>query len=149
MIAGSLPVLGARPPDRLPGDHLVPARLPGVPARLPGVTVSCRADRSCLVVTLSGALDVTSSPALREWLLRVLRLAASRLVIDLSSVSHADASALTVLVGTQRRAGLLGGFLRLAAPTPRVASALRATGLDMRLDIYPTVEAAISTVVPA
>jgi anti-sigma B factor antagonist len=113
------------------------------------VTVSCRADRSYLVVTLSGALDVTSSPALREWLLRVLRLVASRLVIDLSSVSHADASALTVLVGTQRRAGLLGGFLRLAAPTPRVASTLRATGLDMRLDIYPTVEAATSTVVSA
>lgn len=141
MIAGSLPVLGARPPDRLPGHHLVPARVPGV-------TVSCRADRSNLVVTLSGALDVTNSPALREWLLRILRLAASRLVIDLSSVNHADASALTVLVGTQRRAGLLGGFLRLAAPTPGVASTLRATGLDMRLDIYPTVEAAISTVVP-
>jgi len=34
-------------------------------------------------------------------------------------VSHCDASSLAVLIGTSRRARLLGGFLRLAAVSPQ------------------------------
>jgi anti-anti-sigma factor len=55
---------------------------------------------------------------LREHLLGLLRPGASRLVIDLSGVTFCDASGLAVLVGVARRAGLLGGVLRLAAPAP-------------------------------
>jgi hypothetical protein len=50
-----------------------------------------------------------------------------------------------VLVGTGRRAGLLGGFLRLAAPAPAVAWVLRVTGLHRQLDIFATVQAAITS----
>jgi anti-anti-sigma regulatory factor len=56
---------------------------------------------------------------------------------------------MAVLVGTGRRARLLGGSLRLAAPTPAMASALRAAGLDMEFDIFPTVQAAVSSSVAA
>jgi hypothetical protein len=50
-----------------------------------------------------------------------------------------------VLVGTNRRATLLGGFLRLVGPiAPPVARALRITGLDLQLDIFPTLSAAIA-----
>jgi anti-sigma B factor antagonist len=106
--------------------------------------VTSRAERGLLVVALSGVLDITSAPALREHLLRVVHQCAGRLVIDLAAVSHADISGLTVLVGTGRRARLLGGFLRLAAPVPDVAGILTATGLSLQLDIYATVEAAIN-----
>ena len=54
-----------------------------------------------------------------------------------------------VLVGTARRARLLGGSLRLAAPTPAMTKALRAAGLDMQLDIFPTVQSAIRSPAPA
>lgn len=47
-----------------------------------------------------------------------------RLVIDLSAIRHVDASGLAVLVGTQRRAVLLRGSVRLAAPQPDVARVL-------------------------
>ncbi len=97
-----------------------------------------------VIAALRGELGIASAPALREQLLSLLRPAASQLIIDLSAVEHADASGLAVLVGTGRRAGLLGGSLRLAAPSPEVARVLSATGLNQHLDIFPTVRAAIT-----
>ena len=73
-----------------------------------------------------------------------LRPAASQLIIDLSAVEHADANGPAVLVSSGHRAGLLGGSLRLAAPSPEVARVLSATGINQHLDIFPTVRAAIT-----
>ena len=97
------------------------------------------------VAVLSGALDVTRAPALREQFLRLLRPAASRLVLDLSLVSRVDGGGLAVLVGTERRARLLGGSLRLAAVRPVVGMAVRAAGLDRLIEIFPTVQSAVSS----
>jgi anti-anti-sigma factor len=94
------------------------------------------------IAALSGDLGIASAPALREQLRSLLR-AASQLIIDLSAVEHADASGLAVLVGSGHRARLLGGSLRLAAPSPEVARVLSATGMNQHFDIYPTVRAAI------
>jgi anti-anti-sigma factor len=114
-----------------------------------GLSLSSRTERGYVIAALSGELDIASAPTLREQLLSLQRPAASRLIIDLSAVSYADASGLTVLVGTGRRAGLLGGFLRLAAPSPQVAKVLSITGLSRHLDIFPTVHAAITSRPPA
>ena len=102
-----------------------------------------RTERGYQVAVLTGLLDITRAPALREPLLRLLRPAASRLILDLSLVSHIDASGLAVLVGTERRARLLGGSLRLAAVRPAVSIAVRAAGLDRLLEIFPTVQSAV------
>ena len=91
------------------------------------------------IVTISGEIDIARAPALREQLIGLLRPGASRLVIDLSGVTFCDASGLAVLVGVARRAGLLGGVLRLAAPTPLVSTVLRLTGLDSRFEIFAAV----------
>ncbi len=109
-----------------------------------GLRLSTYTDGEYSVAVLSGELDIASAPVLREQLLDVLRPQASKLIVDLSQVSFCDASGLTVLVGTNRRARLLGGVLRLAAPPSPVAMALRITGLDLQLDIFPTVSAAIA-----
>jgi len=95
------------------------------------------------IAALTGDLGIASAPALREQLRSLLR-AASQLIIDLSAVEHADASGLAVLVGSGHRARLLGGSLRLAAPSPEVARVLSATGINKHLDIFPTVRAAIT-----
>jgi hypothetical protein len=47
-----------------------------------------------------------------------------------------------VLIGTGRRARLLGGFLRLAAVSPQVDQGLHITGLRQHLGVFPTVQAA-------
>jgi anti-anti-sigma factor len=94
------------------------------------------------VVALSGELDILCVPVLRGRLLDELRPGAGPLIVDLSRVTSCDASGLAVLVGTGHRAELLGGVLRLVAPTPAVTRVMRATGLHRRLEIFPTVLAA-------
>lgn len=110
-----------------------------------GLSLASRAERGgCTVAVLSGELDITSAPALREELLRLLSPAASRLIIDLSATRCADPSGVAVLVGSARRARLLGGWLRLASPAPEVARVLLVTGIDRHLDTFPTVQDAIT-----
>jgi anti-sigma B factor antagonist len=138
------------PPAALPtaADPLLSAPfIPGpfLPGLLPDTDVSCRAERGNFVVSLRGALDAAVAPALREYLLGVVHECAGRLIIDLAAVSLADVNGLTVLVGTGRRASLLGGSLRLAGPTADVAATLSVTGLDRQFRVFPTVEAAISS----
>lgn len=100
-----------------------------------GLAVCSRAESGYLVAALTGALDITCAADLREQLRDLLRPAACRLVIDLSAVGSADVSGLAVLVGAARRARLLGGLLRLAAPSPAVTEALGSTGLGRQFDI--------------
>ena len=108
-----------------------------------GPGLSVRGKDGYTVVAISGELGIASAPVLREQLLGLLRPGASRIVIDLSGVTFCDASGLAVLVGASRRAGLLAGALRLAAPTPLVATVLRLTGLHSRFEIFATVPEAI------
>ena len=108
------------------------------------LSLTSRKDRGGYVIAaLRGELGIASAPALRKQLRSLLR-AASKLIIDLSAIEHADASGLAVLVGGGRRARLLGGSLRLAAPSPEVVRVLSATGINQHLDIFPTVQAAIT-----
>jgi anti-anti-sigma factor len=96
------------------------------------------------IARLRGDIDVATAPALRERLAALLRLRPGLLVLDLSEVGFCDAAGLAVLIGTQRRATLLGATLRLAAPRPQVAKVLRATGLDRSLSIQPTLAGALA-----
>jgi anti-sigma B factor antagonist len=100
------------------------------------------------ITELSGELDLARAPALREQLLGLLGPGSSRLVIDLSKVGHCDASGLAVLIGTGRRARLLGGFLRLASVSPQVDQGLHITGLRPHLGVFPTVQAATASPQP-
>jgi anti-sigma B factor antagonist len=113
-------------------------------AEEPSLSLTSRTNRGGYVIAaLSGDLGVESAPALREHILGLLR-AASHLIIDLSAVEHADANGLAALVGSGRRARLLGGSLRLAAPSPEVGRVLSATGMNRHLNIFPTIRAAIT-----
>jgi anti-anti-sigma factor len=133
-----------RAPPGLSPAHVIGSAVPHCAAHEASLRLTSRADRGgCVIAALGGELGITSAPALRDQL-RSLLSAASQVIIDLSAVERADASGLAVLVGSGRRARLLGGSLRLAAPSPEVARVLSATGLNQHLDIFPTVRAAIT-----
>jgi anti-sigma B factor antagonist len=86
-------------------------------------------------VELSGGLDLAAAPALREQLIVALHRGASLLILDLSRVLSCDPAGLAVLVGTQRRARLLGTTMHLLAPSLPVTRVLRSTGLDRSFSI--------------
>jgi anti-anti-sigma factor len=111
---------------------------------LPGLTLSVRNQDGFAITAISGDLDIACVPAVREQLLGIIGPHVSRIIVDLAGVTFCDASGLAVLIGASRRAWLLGGVLRLAAPAPPVTVVLRLTGLDLQFEIFATVPAAIS-----
>jgi anti-anti-sigma factor len=108
----------------------------------PAPVLSVRRKDGYTIVTISGEIDIARAPVLREHLLGLLRPGASRLA-NLTGVTFCDASGPAVLVGVARRAGLLGGVLRLAAPAPLMSTVLRLAGLDSRFEIFAAVPEAI------
>jgi len=119
-----------------------------VAGRPVGLSLSWRTQGEYTVAALTGELDIACAATLRDQLLGLLRLGSGRLVVDLAGVSYCDASGLSVLVVTGRRAELLGGVLRLAAAAPAIASALRALGLHRRFDVFASVQAATAPTLP-
>jgi anti-sigma B factor antagonist len=98
--------------------------------------------RGCTVVRLSGELDISSAPNLREQLLVILdRQAPSCLVLDLSKLDFVDSSGIAVFVNTQRRARLLGCTLMLVAPRAAVLRVLQICGLEHHFPILQNVSA--------
>ena len=87
------------------------------------------------VVKLTGGLDSVAAPALREQLIDELHRGTGMLILDLSRVLSCDTAGLAVLIGTQRRARLLGSTICLLAPSPPVAKVLRSSGLDRSFSI--------------
>jgi anti-sigma B factor antagonist len=82
------------------------------------------------VVTISGEIDITSGPQLRDQLLGVIRRHGARLALDLNGVTFIDCAGINVLMATRRRARLEGGSLRVLRASPRVRRLLALTRLD-------------------
>jgi anti-anti-sigma factor len=106
------------------------------------VTATTRPERIA-EVQLDG-LDLAAAPELRERLIDLLHRGADRLILDLSEVSSCDPAGLAVLIGTQRRARLLGVTMRLVAPSLPVWQVLRSTGLERSFVICADVPAALA-----
>jgi anti-anti-sigma factor len=127
-----------------PGFASIPGR------SLPGLSLSADAagaDRAAgadVIARLRGELVIAGVPALRDELAGLLRHGPTRLVIELSGVTHCDISGLAVLVGAGNRARRAGGSLGLAALSPPVDAILHATGLHRHLEVFGTAAAALS-----
>src|SRR5216110_2012593 len=70
------------------------------------------------VVSLHGQLDMDSAAALTEALDDLHGRSVSRIVVDLAGVHFCDSTGLSTFVVAYHRAQAVGGFVRLAAPTP-------------------------------
>ena len=96
------------------------------------------------IVRLRDDLGFATAPALRERLIDVLHRGTDLLVLDLSDVSSCDTAGLAVLIGTQRRARLLGITVRLVAPSLPVSKVMGATGLRRNFTICSDLSAALA-----
>ena len=109
-------------------------------AEAPGrLLLGYRRDNSVAVVTVTGAVDVSTCGLLRDGLLRVITEEDHRgLVVNLARVTFLDSAGIGVLVGVWHRVCATNSRLALAAPSHQARSILDTTGLATALSVYDT-----------
>jgi anti-sigma B factor antagonist len=96
-----------------------------------------------VVVALSGELDLSTAPALRERLLAICDSGKS-IVLDFRNVTFADSTTLGVLVATHKRLRDQHGRLTIANVDPSVRQVFAITSLDSFIPICDSREGAIT-----
>ena len=87
------------------------------------------------VISVSGELDLASSPALEEELERVAQSDAQVVVVDLRNLEFMDSTGLSVLVRAHQRAEENGRRLGLVNGSQQVQRLLTLTGVADRLTL--------------
>jgi anti-anti-sigma factor len=82
------------------------------------------------LITLTGEIDLTSAPLLRETLRQCLLDGIRAIDVDLTTVTFCDCSGLNAFINAARHTTTAGGTLRLHHPSPMLTRlfALTATG---------------------
>jgi anti-sigma B factor antagonist len=96
------------------------------------------------LVTLAGELGDAELLVLRRHLLEAVSRAPERLVIDLTDLTHVDASVLGMLADAARLRQPYGGKVVVVCPDALVARLIHLTALDHRLSVYASREAALA-----
>jgi anti-anti-sigma factor len=94
------------------------------------------------VVRLPAEVDLASAPELRDEMLAALNRDGVHLVVDALDVTFMDSSGVNALVRARERAATLGGSLHVVTQHPAVRRVLQITGLEERLGVVGSVEAA-------
>ena len=102
----------------------------------------------CRIVAAGGEIDAHTAPRLRERIHEVLaEPGIDHLVIDLSSATFLDSSALGVLVGALKRMREVDGRFDVVLPTSPLRRIFEITALDRVLALHETRAEALSTAV--
>lgn len=94
------------------------------------------------VVVPQGRLNMVSARRLKEILSELVGAGTARIVVDLAETTFLDSSGLGALIGGLKSARQAGGDLRIARPTPEVASVFALTNMDKVLKARDDVETA-------
>lgn len=96
------------------------------------------------VVTLEGEIDLYTAPRFKEALGQGIDEGARHVIVDLSSVTFVDSTALGVLVGGARRLRLHDGSLVVVAGLDRIRRIFEIAGLGGAFAILPTLDDALA-----
>jgi anti-sigma B factor antagonist len=97
------------------------------------------------VIVVSGRVDSATAPELESSLKQLVESDKSRLVLDLAGVDYMSSAGLRAMVSTLKSVKRVGGDLRLASPSARVAEVLRLAGLTSIFSIYSSQTDAVSS----
>jgi anti-sigma B factor antagonist len=98
------------------------------------------------VVTVSGDLDASTAPQLRDELERAAEEGAMEIVVDILKVPFVDSVALGVLVEASKGTRARGGVFKVVCDDRRIARIIEITGLDRIFRIYTTLRAALESI---
>ncbi|MGH3287925.1 MAG: STAS domain-containing protein [Streptosporangiaceae bacterium] len=99
------------------------------------MTLRVRPGDDGIIVTVSGEVDVCTEGPLQRALVRIMRERGAGLLVDVSGVSFMDCAGLRVLLTTQRRAELRGGFMRLTGVSRAVRRIIELAGAHEALAV--------------
>jgi len=100
------------------------------------------------LVSVSGELDAFVESDLRDALGAAAALGSQTVVVDLSGVSFMDSTASGVLVAEAKRLWREGGHLVLVSNGHRASRVLEVSGIDQVLQVYSTLHAAFTELLP-
>lgn len=100
-------------------------------------------ENGAVVLTVTGEVDLSTAPRLREAIVEAIADGATRLVVDLDHVEFLDSTGLGVLVGGLKRARSHDGDLALVCTQPRILKVFEITRLDSAFTIYKDVAEAL------
>jgi len=94
------------------------------------------------IVTLTGEIDLETSPQARQILLHTVDLS-TKLLIDMASVTYIDSSGIATLVEVFQRAKKKGSVVAFICLNPAVVRVLTLARLDKVFVIHADIESAI------
>jgi len=97
------------------------------------------------IVVLSGEIDALSASKVAAFLDRQLRAGKNQLVADLSQLSFMSSAGLRALLAALKETRHQKGDLRLAAARDNVHEVLKMSGFTGLFQVFPTVEAAVTS----
>jgi anti-sigma B factor antagonist len=95
------------------------------------------------VARVTGDVDISTAPRLRERLVSLVSEGRTQIVLDLEEVDLLDSTGLGVIVGMLKRARTMGGDLRLVATRPAIRKVFEITALDRTMPLADSVEEAV------
>jgi anti-sigma B factor antagonist len=98
---------------------------------------------NCAVLQITGEVDVSTAPQVRDQVVRLIADGVVRLIADLRDVTFLDSAGLGALVGSLRRVRVHDGSLTIATSTSRLLRLFELTGLASAFTVYPTVWEAV------
>ncbi len=98
-----------------------------------------------VLITCAGRLNAASAPPLKARMHELVSHGHVELVCDLSAVSFLDSSGLAALVSGLKSTREAGGWIKLAGMNLQVRSIFTLTRLERVFELYPNVEAALSS----
>jgi anti-sigma B factor antagonist len=110
--------------------------------------VTVQHDRGLMVAAVSGDIDLSTVAGLRDRLLE-LADAGEPLILDLDQVTFMDSAGLGALVAVARRAAAHGTTLHAVCSRPQTTKLLWMVGLDRRIPLSDTLDAALALVAAA
>lgn len=96
--------------------------------------LSVDVDADSTRISLRGELDVSSSPMLRDLIVRLVSEGRSNLSLDCDGLAFVDSTGLGVFVGARARALAANGSVVLENVRPALARLLTVTGMDGLFD---------------
>lgn len=97
----------------------------------------------CVVLKLTGELDLDTAPILYSRLEDIVGRGAWRIVVDAGELGFCDSTGLSALLAVHQACDSAGGYMRLAAPDDLLVRLLAVVGLQGTIAVYPTVSSAL------